>query len=188
MNSYKVLNKQNYTSGDFAIVPIRYQDRMDIMKWRNEQIFHLRQSEPLTKKQQENYFSKVVAKLFDEEKPGQILFSYLKGDTCLGYGGLVHINWVDKNAELSFITNTAIKNKDYELHMSTFLGLITRVAFDELCFHKIFTYAFDVRPHIYPILEKNGFSKEAILKQHCLFENVFKDVIIHAKFNSINKR
>ena len=68
-----------------------------------------------------------------------------------------------------------------------FLGLIEEVAFSELGFHKLFTYAFDVRPHIYPILEKNGFKREAVLKEHCLFNEVFKDVIIHAKFNTIDK-
>lgn len=184
MNSYKVLNKQVFTKNNYAIVPIRMEDRYVIMKWRNEQIFHLRQSEPLTKENQDIYFDTVVSSLFEQKSPNQILFSYLEGDTCIGYGGLVHINWIDKNAELSFITNTAIKNEAYEFHMTTFLKLLETVAFNELGFHKVFTYAFDVRPHIYPILEKNGFKKEAVLKEHCLFNNTFKDVIIHTKFNS----
>ncbi len=186
MSSYKVLNKQIFTKGDFSIVPIRMEDRHMIMQWRNEQIFHLRQSKPLTAKDQDTYFNTVVTSLFDQEKPNQILFSYLEGDTCIGYGGLVHINWVDQNAEISFITNTAIKNETYAFHMSTFLGLLEEVAFGELGFHKLFTYAFDVRPHIYPILEKSGFKKEAVLKEHCLFDGDFKNVVIHTKFNKID--
>lgn len=66
---YKVLTKQVYKIGDYSIVPIRFQDRYDIMKWRNEQIYHLRQAKPLTKKDQDAYFENVVAKLFNQEYP-----------------------------------------------------------------------------------------------------------------------
>jgi RimJ/RimL family protein N-acetyltransferase len=185
MNSYIALNKQTFSQGNFRIVPIRLEDRYAIMQWRNEQIFHLRQNKPLTKENQDIYFNTTIANLFNQEKPDQLLFSYLDGETCIGYGGLVHMNWVDQNAEISFITDTTIKNEAYVSHMSTFLSLIEEVAFTDLGFHKMFTYAFDVRPHIYPILEKNGFVKEAVLKAHCLFNGNFKDVIIHAKFNSV---
>ena len=186
-NIYKVLNKQIFTEANCRIVPIRMEDRYAIMQWRNEQIFHLRQDKPLTKEDQDGYFDTVVAGLFNQEQPSQILFSYLQGDECIGYGGLVHINWVDLNAEISFITNTSIQKVSHAYHMSTFLRLIEEVAFNELHFHKLFTYAFDVRPQIYHILEKNGFQREAVLKEHCLFNRDFKDVIIHAKFNTIAK-
>ena len=56
MNSYKTLNKQVFSKDDFKLVPIRYEDRFDIMKWRNEQIHHLRQAQPLTIENQEHYF------------------------------------------------------------------------------------------------------------------------------------
>ncbi len=185
--NYKVLKNQIFSSGKYAIVPIRMEDRHVIRKWRNEQIFHLRQNKELSEEDQDTYFNTVVKSLFSQDYPSQILFSYLDGDTCIGYGGLVHINWLDQNAEISFITNTLMKKEKYVFHMSTFLSLIEEVAFNELSFHKLFTYAFDVRPHIYPILEVNGFKKEAVLKEHCLFNGDFKDVIIHVKFNTIDK-
>ena len=100
MNTYKVLNKQVFTQGEYKLVPIRFEDRWDIMKWRNEQIYHLRQSKPLTKEDQDHYFNNVASKLFEQEQPSQILFSFLRNDICIGYGGLVHINWVDKHAEI----------------------------------------------------------------------------------------
>jgi len=65
------------------------------------------------------------------------------------------------------------------------LGLIEQVAFNELKLHKIFTYAFDLRPYLYKAIEEAGFVKEATLKSHCFFDDKFKDVIIHAKFNVI---
>ncbi len=48
MNTYKSLNKQTFSKGEYSIVPIRFEDRYDIMKWRNEQVYHLRQDGLLT--------------------------------------------------------------------------------------------------------------------------------------------
>lgn len=181
MNSYKALNKQEVTIGNFSIVPIRFEDRMDILKWRNEQVFHLRQNKPLTEIDQENYFSNVISGLFELKQPNQILFSYLEDGVCIGYGGLVHINWVDKNAEISFVMNTNLEKKHFQFHWKTYLELIEKIAFGELNFHKIFTYAFDLRPNLYDALESVGFSKEAILEEHCFFDGKYRDVVIHSK-------
>ena len=42
---YIALSQNIFQTGEFQIVPIRYKDRLDIMKWRNEQMYHLRQAE-----------------------------------------------------------------------------------------------------------------------------------------------
>ena len=183
MNSYISLDKQEYKLNKLRIVPIRFQDRFSIMKWRNEQMYHLRQQKPLTEEDQNNYFENVVSKLFEEEKPDQILFSYLENDTCVGYGGLVHINWLDKNAEISFIMDTNLEKKHFKQHWSYYLKLIEEVAFKELKLHKVYTYAFDLRPSIYSVFENNGYCKEAVLVDHKLINNQFINVIIHSKIN-----
>ena len=110
---YKALSKQVFTHSDYSIVPIRMMDRMQIMKWRNEQLYHLRQKNPLTAAQQDDYFKQVVLPQFDEQTPPQLLFSYLENDVCIGYGGLVHINWQDKNAEISFLMNTILEKESF---------------------------------------------------------------------------
>jgi RimJ/RimL family protein N-acetyltransferase len=181
--TYVVLNNQIFQKEQFKIVPIRDVDQFDIMKWRNEQIYHLRQYKALTALDQKNYFSDIVADLFQQDKPQQILFSYLDGDKCIGYGGLVHINWVDQNAEISFIMNTGLEQQYFSFHWSTYLKLIEEVAFQELNLHKIYTYAFDLRKNLYDVLEENNFSKEACLIGHAKFEDGFVDVLIHSKFN-----
>ena len=185
MRSYKVLKKQKFQSDRFSIVPIRFEDRYLIMEWRNEQIYHLRQSKPLTQVNQDKYFNEIVKQLFDEEQPDQILFSYLERDKCIGYGGLVHINWIDKNAEISFIIDTALEKVNFEFHWSIFLSLIEQLAFEELGLHKIYVYAFDIRPHLYKALEKNGYLEDARLKEHCFFNDKFLDVVIHSKITQI---
>lgn len=182
---YKCLNKNIFQRRDFKIVPIRSIDRYDIMKWRNEQIYHLRQDKPLTKESQDKYFDEVISELFGQEKPLQLLFSFLKGEELIGYGGLVHINWIDKNAEISFVMNTELEKDRFVENWQVYLSLLEQVAFDELVLHKIFTYAFDLRPNLYPALEGIGYNKEAILKEHCLFESKYRDIIIHSKFNNL---
>lgn len=188
MVSYKILSKQEFRGDSYAIVPIRYEDRNLIMKWRNEQIYHLRQDKPLTLEQQDKYFNEVVMPLFGADHPNQLLFSYLKGEECIGYGGLVHINWIDRNAELSFIMDTQLERAEFELHWTNYLNLIEQVAFNELGLHKITTYAFDLRPHLYNVLEKVGYEKEAILKEHCFFDGQFLDVVIHCKIDQFKLR
>lgn len=184
MNTYKVLNNQIVSSGNFSLVPIRFGDRYEIMKWRNEQIYHLRQNQSLTKEDQDKYFNEVVAKIFDEDQPKQILFSLLEGNNCIGYGGLVHINWVDKNAEISFIMDTDFEKNDFRKYWFIFLNLLEKVAFWDLQLHKIYTYAFDLRPLLYTVLEASGFNEEARLKEHCYFEGSYLDVVINSKFKS----
>jgi RimJ/RimL family protein N-acetyltransferase len=183
MNSYTILNKQEFHHDQYALVPIRYEDRLDIMRWRNEQLYHLRQTIPLTEDDQNRYFTDVVASLFEQKRPNQLLFSYLENNNCIGYGGLVHINWIDKNAEISFIIDTQLEQEYFSKHWGIYLKLIEMVAFEQLNLHKIYTYAFDLRPHLYEAIETVGYTREAILKEHCFFENEFKDVVIHSKIN-----
>ena len=170
-------------NGEFELVPIRHEDRFEIMKWRNEQIYHLRQSEPLTIEKQDSYFDNTITSLFDQEKPSQMLFSFLQANECIGYGGLVHINWIDKNAEVSFIMNTRLEEASFSKNWSMFLKCLEQLAFGELKLHKIFTYAFDLRPHLYSVLETNGFKREATLKNHCRIDEEYKNVIIHSLIN-----
>jgi RimJ/RimL family protein N-acetyltransferase len=183
MNTYKVLSKQIFTSGKYSLVPIRFEDRYDIMKWRNEQIYHLRQEKPLTKEAQDAYFENVVAILYDQERPNQILFSFLEDGVCIGYGGLVYINWIDRNAEVSFIMNTQLEFEYFSFYWNNYLQLLKLVAFDTLSLHKTYVYAFDLRPHLYMALEEAGFFFDSRLKEHCFYNNEFKDVVIYSLIN-----
>lgn len=185
MDNYKALSKNFFSNGKHSIVPIRMEDRLLIMKWRNEQIYHLRQSKPLTEVDQNKYFDTVVNKLFEEDKPNQLLFSFLEDEKCIGYGGLVHINWIDKNAEISFVLETDLEKEYFQEYWFTYLGLIEQVAFKELGLHKIFTYAFDLRPRLYLALTAAKFIEESRLKEHCFFDGKYIDVVIHSKINRV---
>ena len=179
MRSYNCLKTNLYQSDGFSIVPIREEDKLAIMNMRNEQIYHLRQNKPLKPVDQDNYFTNVISKLFDTDQPNQILFSFLKNGVFAGYGGLVHINWIDKNAEISFIMNTNSEKKNFYKYWKIYLKLIEDVGFKELNFNKLYTYAYDLRPQLYVVLEDSGYSKEKEIIDKSI------KIIIHSKFNQI---
>ena len=184
MKTYKSISQQVFSNEEYYLVPIRDEDKYRIMDWRNEQIDHLRQTEPLTREQQDNYFGKVISKLFIEEFPDQILFSFLKNDLCIGYGGLVHINWENRNAEISFIMDTNLEESSFKLFWLEYLALIEQVAFNELKLKKIYTYAYDFRSNLFDVLIKARYREEGRLKKHIKIGKKYIDVILHYKINN----
>ena len=188
MASYNCLHKQEITKGEFAIVPIRYEDRLAIMKWRNEQMYHLRQEKILTENDQEAYFQNTILPSYNENTPAQILFSFLKNEKCIGYGGLVHINWQSHQAEVSFIMATELETDNFETNWLTFLHLLEKVAFNDLFLNSLFTYAYDLRPQLYKAIENAGFKQSKRLEKEQLIEGKLVDVVIHTKNNPLKLR
>ena len=182
MNKYRILKKQIYTNNYFSIKPIELDKKYDIMKWRNEQIFHLRQVKKLSKIDQDNYFDSVVSKLFNLKYPDQILFSFYYKNEFIGYGGLVHIDWNSFNSEISFLMNTKLEKKFFEINWINFLKLIEEVAFSSLKLTKVYIYAYDLRPQLFKILKENKYTNEAVLKNQYLLNSNYYDVKIFSKF------
>ena len=181
---YSCLSQQEFVFGNFKLVPIRDEDKYFIMQWRNEQIDILRQKQLLTEEQQNSYFRNVVGKLFEQKNPGQLLFSFLENDILVGYGGLVHIDWESRNAEISFLTATE-RNSEQSQFISDwqcYLKLLKKIAGNYLNFVKIYTYAYDIRPHLFPVLIGHNFIEEARLKDHIFIDNKWVDVLIHSCF------
>ena len=123
---YKCLKNNIFLLNDFSLEPIREEDKYYIMQMRNEQMYHLRQSILLTKQSQDQYFKDVVSDLFIKENPDQLLFSIIKSGEFIGYGGLVHINWLDKYAEISFIMKTELEATNFEYFWINYLYLIQK--------------------------------------------------------------
>ena len=189
MRHYKCLHINLFSEGNFTLVPIRDEDRYDILNWRNEQIDILRQQTLLTKEQQDNYFKTTIAQLFEQEKPNQLLWSFLENGKLIGYGGLVHIDWQNKTAEISFLTETS-RNQTKEQFISdwtNYLTLIKQVA-KLLQFNSIFTYAYDIRPNLYIALENSGFKETKRIPDFIEINHKLKDVVIHIYYFNINFR
>jgi len=79
--------------------------------------------------------------------------------------------------------DTKLEKQKFEFYWTKYLKLIEELAFKELSLHKIVTYAFDLRPHLYEVLEVNGFTQESTLKEHCFFNGKYIDVVTHRKLN-----
>ena len=182
--NYKCLSQSIFSNEKYALRPIRDEDKYAIMQWRNEQIDILRQKQALTKEEQEQYFATTVAGLFTQLKPGQLLFSFLENNVLIGYGGLVHIDWESKNAEVSFITETKrnTNKRQFIDDWYNYLQILKPLAKEHLGFSKIYTYAYNIRPNLYPALLKSGFIEEARLKNHIAIKNKYYDVLIHSFF------
>ena len=82
--------------------------------------------------------------------------------------------------------DTALEDHFFKKFWQIYLRLIEQIAFTNLCLHKIFTFAFDLRPYLYEVIEEVGYRKEARLKEHCVFHGKFIDVIIHSKLSVDN--
>lgn len=178
---YTCLQRDHYQYGDYTLTSLREQDILLIKEWRNDQIDILRQKEPLTDAQQINYYETVVRPAMDAEEPSDILFSYLHQGECVGYGGLTHIDWTNRRAEISFLLATE-RNVDLDLYkreFTIFLKLIKQIAFVELGLNRLFTETYDVRPYVLEVLENSGFVPEGRLREHVVINGKCIDSVLH---------
>lgn len=183
IRKYHCLNKQEYSLNNYKIIPIRNADRYRILKWRNDQMYHLRQNKILSKDDQDKYFKDIISQIFKEKNPNQILFSFLKNEECIGYGGLVHINWDKLRAEISFIMNTELEKSNFLNYWSIFLTLIEDVAFNNLNFIKIYTSSYNIRPKLYNVLDSKQYILEETISKSKKITGFYYDTLVHSKYS-----
>ncbi|OHE74666.1 MAG: hypothetical protein A2007_00065 [Verrucomicrobia bacterium GWC2_42_7] len=179
--NYKFLENYCLKSEEYELVSIRNEDMLLIKEWRNDQIDVLRQRKPLSDEDQRNYFREKVLPTFDQAEPEQILLSYLKNGKCIGYGGLVHLDWEARRGEVSFLLETA-RVSDRDMHsreFKTYLALIKQLAFKILKLHRLSTETFDVRPWHVAVLESEGFKFEGRLRDHVKIQGEYTDSLLH---------
>jgi len=180
-SKYTALQQNEFSYSDYVLVPIRSEDMENIRQWRNAQMSVLRQSVKLSQDDQKLYFENVIKSSFADKQTKQLLFSFIKNNQLIGYGGLVNISWKDKRAEMSFLLDDqrAQKKIQYKEDMANFICLIKKVIFEEMKFNRVFTETFAFRTFHISILEENGYVKEGSLREHILESSKFYDSIIH---------
>lgn len=185
--NYKCLQNNTFHFNSFSIKPIDSSEIEQIRIWRNAQMNVLRQKQSISVEQQIIYFERFIWPLFEKSEPHQILFSFYKNDKFLGYGGLVHISWADRRAEMSFLVNPSYTKCDisYEKFLSSFISLIKKVVYDELNFHKLYTETYANRTFHISVLEKNGFVLEGVLRDHVIINEKFTNSLIHSILNYV---
>jgi len=180
--TYDIIGRKTFHINEIELVPFGIEHIFKILKWRNEQITYLRQSEPITSDEQIKYYNEVVKPGFKDKLPKQLLFSIIEQEKLIGYGGLVHIDWKNKNAEISFLLATKIFENHlmYYNKFNLFLTLIQQVA-KTVQLHKIFTYGYGITSYRFAPLEKQKFNKEADLIDHIMINDHFYNAIIYSK-------
>lgn len=179
-NSYESLKGFNLKNKYFEIHSIRRQDIEEIRKWRNSQIDILRQEKKLTKNEQIKYFENEVFPEFKKKFPKQILFSLLINDRLLAYGGLVHINWKDRRAEISFLVESSLsgKKEDTKYLLPNFIDFLKKLAFNHFRLNKLCAELYDIRPEYKKLLLNKNFLIEGVLKKHVKIKNNYKNSFI----------
>ena len=178
---YSFLKFNDYSFENYTLLPLRYEDISKIKKWRNDQISVLRQNKILTDADQENYYQELMKKSFFNPKPNEILFSFLLDDTCIGYGGMVYVDWDKKTAEISLITETkrANLNEIYQNDFTAFTTILFRISFSELLFNKLTTETYGIRTNTLRILDQLGFQLKKIDEKKILINNEMCDSFHH---------
>ncbi len=178
---YVFLKKRSYDYKNYQIIPLRYDDIIKIKEWRNEQITILRQQEPISEAEQLEYYENKIKKSFIDTRPEQILFSFLLNGNCIGYGGLVHIDWEKKQAELSFLNETkrSLNEKIFYEDFNSFLHLIFRIIFSELLFEKVLTEVYDTRQNLITILQEARFIFVKKLDNSVIIDGIQHDSLLH---------
>jgi RimJ/RimL family protein N-acetyltransferase len=181
VTGYKILRENLITDGVILLRAVEPSDIERIRQWRNSQMDVLRQGKPISKYEQDRYFSEYVWPEKNSLTPRQIILSIDLGGELIGYGGLVNISWFDRRAEVSFLLSTELEKKAgkrAEL-FERFLSLLKNLSRDTLLLHRIWTETYAHRIAHIETLEKSMFKLEGLLKDHVFINQRFIDSMIH---------
>jgi len=174
-----IFEENNRTLG-----PIRKQNLIKLMEFRNQQMDILRQSRPLTEEDQKKWFEKISKD--DSQVMFEILLKEKNQEKFIGVCGLTYIDYLHRRAELSFIDDP-IRAKDKETYKDDFLAIIKMLCsygFEKLNLNKIFTETYEFRDYHIKVLESFGFKFEGKLREHVFINDRFYDSLFHSILHS----
>jgi RimJ/RimL family protein N-acetyltransferase len=179
---YRALSSGHYIESDLDLKPVKPSEIESIRTWRNAQLEVLRQKRAISKRQQRRYFRNEVFADYSNVYPRQILFSIRESGELIGYAGLVHIDWSNQRAEVSFLLDPRISEgtQRYTGVFKSTLRILKRVAFSDLGLNRIFTETFSGRSSHVDVLVSCGFVEEGRMREHIFHDGTFRDSQIHA--------
>lgn len=178
---YRIMPRARLISGDLVLRAVEPDDIEAIRQWRNGQMDVLRQSAPITSEGQARYFAAHVWPEKPILEPAQILLAIERSTDLVGYGGLVHISWPNRRAELSFLLAPKLErcSETRAAVFDAFLSLVQELAFTDLGLHRLFTETFAHRKRHIATLEAAGFQREGCLREHVVVNGVQMDALVH---------
>ena len=179
---YQVMPKSLLVNGDLLIRPVRPNDIEPIRQWRNAQMDVLRQSTLITKEAQQLYFEQFIWPDKLQPEPKQILLAIEHRGQLIGYGGLVHIDWVYRRAEISFLMKPSYEDNKSVLRdiFFRYLALIQELAFDHLNLNRLSTETYENRVTHIEMLEASGHRLEGVLRDHVIVKGKLTNALVHA--------
>ncbi|WP_374764574.1 GNAT family N-acetyltransferase [Yunchengibacter salinarum] len=144
-----------------TLSPLSEADMMVIRRWRNDQMDVLRQDQPIGEAAQRTYYRTHVAPQYARAQPTQLLYAVHEGDALVAYGGLVHMNWYARAAEVSFLADTAIPHES-DRHDGLFRAFLARLLdrAESLGLVRLTAELYDLRPRHGAALSDCGFKLE----------------------------
>ena len=179
--AYRVMPRQRLQDGEMVLRAIQPSDIESIRLWRNAQMDVLRQSETITPAAQESYFAEHIWPSMSASNPSQILLAIESGGKLIGYGGLVHISWAYRRAEISFLLEPRLEcsKSDLAEFFTHFLRMIHELAFEDLQLQRLTTETYAYRSVHIQSLETAGHRLEGRLKGHVIVGGKSCDALIH---------
>lgn len=179
--SYNVLPREIYMQDPITVRPVARADAELIRQWRNAQIAVLRQKAPISEEQQTVYFDRVVIPDFTAPQPRNILFAIHERDEMIGYGGLVHIAWEDRRAEVSFLLKPELAGSPAEtaIYLPAFHAAMKQVAFEDLKFVKLTLETYDFRQDFLSVYDSMGYRPAGRWTAHVFHDGRFWDSHLH---------
>lgn len=178
---YAIIRREFIKKNELILRSIAPNDIEPIRQWRNTQMDVLRQSTPISPADQQRYFETHVWPEMDSLTPKQLLFAIEVKEKLIGYGGLVHICWQDRRAEVSFLLDTkleAMSNQRNEV-FKCFLALMAELTFIDIDLYRLWTETYETRVAHIHALEASGFELEGCLKKHVIVQGIRVDSLIH---------
>lgn len=178
---YVVMPNPSISDGMLDLRAVQPSDIDAIRQWRNAQMDVLRQTTPISAEGQKRYFAEHVWSEIEKLEPSQILLAIESDGVLIGYGGLVHISWPNRRAEVSFLLTPDLEKKPGALTslFSRFLVLLAQLAFEDLGLRRLCTETFAHRARHIAILEASGFRYEGCLREHVLIDGKPTDSLTH---------
>ena len=179
--AYSVMPRPQLEDQAFTLRAIQPADIETIRQWRNAQMDVLRQSTVITTEAQQRYFAEKVWPQKPLLQPDQILLAIENYGNFIGYGGLVHVSWRDRRAEVSFLLDPSIESdfQKREEFFAKYLRLLQELAFSDLSLFRLWTETYSHRTGHIRTLESMGFKLEGRLRNHIALNSGFIDAEIH---------
>ena len=165
--------------GKFVILrALEKEDLSSLKEWRNS--LHVRKStreyKLLNMINQKNWFESI----HQSTPPKDIMFGILnKRKKLIGVTGLTHIDWKNRNSEISIYFST--KNWQTKPEAKEVINLIMEYGFEELNLNRLYVEIFSLMEENTNLFTKMKFIKEGQLREKIWRQNKWWDTLIFSK-------